>query len=246
VSASDDQFADAAKRAVGASDDDGDTYWQIVTGLQREGGPKMFRRAMALCAHADPRRRELGVDILAQLDHEAPRDERPSREATITFLADLMSTEPDPGVLRVCGSAFGHLGDHGNPESLVAHRVHPDERVREKVGVGIRASPTDDRALDALIELSRDPVARVREWPLFWFTDPEIAAVPRIRERLVDALDDPDLTGRAEATCGLAAVGQPGLAERIAEELRSAPDDADNYGRGRLRDARDLLDRPSV
>jgi hypothetical protein len=237
----DSAFRGLVSRALAAADDDGDTYWKIVTDLQRGGGQEMFRRASALCADVDTRRREFGVDVLAQLDYELPHDERPSREATITFLADLMATEPDPGVLRACGSAFGHLGDHGNPKSLIAHRGHPDERVREKVGVGIRASPTDDRSLDALLELSFDPVARVREWPLLWFTDPEIAAVPRVQARLIDALDDPDLTCRAEAMCGLAALDHPGLAEIIAAEIDLAPAGADNYGVGRLRDARDLL-----
>lgn len=75
-------------------------------------------------------------------------------------------------------------------------------------------------------------------------TDHFEGAVTRALAAADDDGGDPDLTCRAEAICGLAALGHPGLAAKIAVELGSAPEEADSYGLGRLRDARELLRGP--
>jgi HEAT repeat protein len=236
----DHRFEEPVRRALADAASEGDTYWKVVTDLQRTGGSAAFAMASTLCTSAIAAERELGVNILAQLDYEQPLGMRPHREATIGLLSRLLASDQDVGVLRACGSAFGHLGDHGNPEELLAHRDHLDDGVRERVGIGIRVTPVDQRAIDVALELSRDPVARVREWPLLKFSDPELATVPRIWRRLVEALGDVDLTCRAEAMCGLATGSYPGIVEVIAAELASATPGADSYAMGRLEMALDL------
>ncbi len=243
VDAENHRFDAPIGRALASAADDGDTYWEVVTDLQRTGGAEAFALVGRLCASEVAAERELGVDIVAQLDYELPLEERPYRVGAISLLSRLLATDQDIGVLRACGSAFGQLGDHGNPDELLAQRHHADESVREKVGFGIHVTPADNRAIDVLLELSRDPVARVREWPLLWFSDPELAAVPRIWRRLVEALDDEDLTCRAEAMCALATGSHPGLPGRIRAELDSAPADADRYAVGRLEHALELARR---
>jgi len=223
---------------------DGDAYWKIVTDLQKRGTEDIFRSAIQTLSDSNPWRRVFAVDVLAQFDwmRKPNAIDRPFRMEIIQALAQLLEKETDVDVLCSCGSAFGHLADHQNPPALLNLSRHPVERVREKVAIAIKPSVDQPESIEAALALSCDASARVREWPLLWFSDENLARHPPIQKRLIEALGDDDFTCRAEAMCGLAAVKWGNIRAIMQRELDSPRFEDDGYGRGRLEQELESLD----
>jgi HEAT repeat protein len=79
----------------------------------------------------------------------------------------------------------------------------------------------DPRAVDALIDLSHDQDAQVRDWATFALGEQIPLDTPVVREALADRLADPDDETRHEAIMGLALRGDRRVIPIIARELAS-------------------------
>ena len=128
-------------------------------------------------------------------------------------------------MLAAIGCAFGHLGEPYGDDWLLERRSHPDADVREAVAFAL-SGRGGDAALAALIELSGDPEAAVRDWATFALGTLAEQDSPALRDALAARLDDPDDDTRLEAIHGLALRGdhraQAPAREAIAHDAGDA------------------------
>jgi HEAT repeat protein len=128
-------------------------------------------------------------------------------DAVIGPLTTMAAAERDPAALALIGHALARLCDPRAVEPLLVLATHRDPDVRFAAAHGLGPSARVDAgrpaALAALIDLTRDPVAPIRDWATFGLaqtgdTGDDVTAA------LVERIDDPDLDTRAEAVMGLA------------------------------------------
>jgi HEAT repeat protein len=212
---------------------DSDERRNVVSRLQRRHDRSTFDAALALCRSEDPQRRVLGVEILAQLGYEQSDEDRPFREPTITLLLELAETEHTVSVLSAIGRAFGHLRAARAIDVLVCLGRHQSESVRSGAVEGLLGQD-DDRAVDALVALSSDVAAPVRDWATFGLGSLIDRDTAQVRDALMARLGDADPDTRGEALVGLAARGDHRAIEPLLAEL-------DEYEGTLLNEALELL-----
>ncbi|WP_433199838.1 HEAT repeat domain-containing protein [Dactylosporangium sp. CS-047395] len=140
----------------------------------------------------------------------------------------MIETERDPAVLAAIAVAFGHIGDERCVEPLVRLHPHPDADVRMGVVFGLLKRP-EPAALDALITLSADSDAGVRDWATFGLARQTTQDFPRLRAALAARLADEDPDARAEAIHGLSVRGDARALEPLLDALRSPEPISDSF-----------------
>jgi HEAT repeat protein len=202
-----------------APGDDGEKRWDLVRTLQDRGTAEVLHAAIALCESADSSERELGVDILAQ----GRAFQKTFGHRAVRALLELLENEPNPRVLHAIGMALGH---HQTPRSikpLIRLRKHSDSQVRYAVAFGLSNHHHDSDAIRALIELSADEVACVRDWATFALGSAVESDTPQIRDALAHRLTDEDDETRMEALLGLASRGDDRALAPLLDDLRTYP-----------------------
>ena len=178
---------------------DDDKAWERITLLHYRATREVFDAARALCRSACPIERKLGADILGQLgvpDRVFPRE-------SFAVLARMLPSESDEEALAAICTA---LGFQELPEAiplLVPLKGHPTFNVRWSVALAL-SGWEDPRAVAALIELSEDEDADIRDWATFGLGTQIDLDTPAIRDALAARLDDPDGPTCGEALLGLA------------------------------------------
>jgi HEAT repeat protein len=201
---------------------DEDIYWDNVWILQARGSNEELIAASQLCESHSPKARNLGVQILGQLG--IPERTLPQQCGDV--LLKLLSIETDSLVLASIGIAFGNLNDPRGVLPLVKWKNHPNPGVRMGVVLGV-TSQADQLAIDALIELSADEDADLRNWATFGLGSQIETNTPAIRDALFDRAilelgeDDPMSEIRGEALLGLAMRNDPRVISPLIEELQS-------------------------
>ena len=132
----------------------------------------------------------------------------------------MLEGETDPDVLQAIAVAFGHLRDPRCIDLLIPLKAYPDEDVRFGLVHGL-SGHDDRRAIETLIELSRDVDGDVRDWATFGLGTLISTDVPEIRKALWARVDDGDVDTRAEAIVGLARRKDPDIVAIVFEELRA-------------------------
>lgn len=195
-------------------DDDNDEVWDAISLLHRRGSEAIWHRAAAMTRSEHPLERRRGFDILAQLG--VPDRERP--EETLALIVDALEHEQDPAVLASAAVAVTHRSDERAAVALARHRGHPDARVRHGVVVGL-LTMTAPAAIEAIVELSRDSDADVRDWATFALGSQIDVDTPEVREALRNRTNDPDDETRCEALCGLARRRDASVVAQLSEEI---------------------------
>jgi hypothetical protein len=115
----------------------------------------------------------------------------------------MLEHEQSPEVLNSLCVALGHRRDRRAIPLLLRHNNHPDPGVRFGVVFGLLCHE-DNSAISALIELSRDVDADVRDWATFGLDEQIDADTYTIRDALYERVihDTGDIQG--EAMLGLA------------------------------------------
>jgi HEAT repeat protein len=163
----------------------------------------------------DPVVREVAVDVLAQVGGP----DAPDREQRATLLLDRLAVEDHPHVLAALATAFTHLDDPRAVAPLIDLAGHEHPLVRRGVVDGLFHVADDDRAVDALIALSADPIAEIRDWATFTLGHLGFRTAPRVLDALAARLDDEDDHTRAEALYALALRGDSRALDRLLELL---------------------------
>jgi len=201
---------------------DEDLAWDAICALQWRGTHEVLDRAARLCRSLCVVERRLGANMLGQLG----LPERTFPEECLDTLLGMLENERDHGVLYSVLVALSHLH---RPEAIgpaCRFRGHVDPDVRYGVVFALMGHE-DLQALEALIELTRDPEARVRDWATFALGSQVEADTPELRDVLAERLDDEDDDTRAEAFVGLARRGDrrvlPVLRHELASDSVQAP-----------------------
>ena len=183
-----------------------------VSALVLRGGRPVLDAARALAGDEDPVVRDLAAYLLGQLGGHPPQfgDEQAAA------LAALAERERDVGVLHAIACAYGQLGAPYGEDWLLAQAGDPRPRLREGVAfaLGGRAGAAP---LRALIALSADAAAGVRDWATFALGTLAPQDTPELRDALAARLDDADPDTRLEAIHGLVVRGD----ERGREPARA-------------------------
>jgi HEAT repeat protein len=198
------------------NESDEETAWNAVTVLHFRGTKQVLEKAEALCHSKSAVERRLGADILGQLG--VPRRTYP-REC-VSLLVAMLDQETNADVLQAIFVAFSHLGESDAIEPALKYQGYPDSEVRHGVVLALTGCQ-DERAIDALIELSHDQDALVRDWATFALGQQSTFDTPAIRTALADRLTDSDYETRCEAIMGLALRGDRRVIPFISKELTS-------------------------
>ncbi|WP_240911421.1 HEAT repeat domain-containing protein [Paludisphaera soli] len=191
--------------------------WDAVMALHEIGTREVLDRALSLCAGACPFERARGADVLGKLTLPEPSESGRRLRA----LLEMLEQETDAGALQAILAALGHQAWSAEAVSAAADRsAHPDPEVRDAV-VHALMGLSDPRAIESLIELSRDPEPHVRDWATFALGSQIDDDTPAIREALAARLADEDEETQAEAVVGLARRGDRRALPCIRDELTS-------------------------
>jgi HEAT repeat protein len=202
-------------RAV-ANAGDLDDRWEPIKALHDHDDPAAVRAAAERRLDSeDPVVREAAVDVLAQVGGA----DAPDRADRATLLLERLAIEEHPHVLAALATAFLHLKDERAIAPLVALVDHEHPLVRRGVVDGLSLHADDDRCVDALIALSADPIAEVRDWATFALGHLGHHTAPRVVEALAARLHDEDHHTSAEALYALALRADPRAAARLLELL---------------------------
>jgi len=151
---------------------------------------------------------------------------QPENVATaLPRLLELLHQANDPGVLVAVIRALGHAWDERACVATLTHATHPDPDVRLEVARAAPGGLDSDNAqavvAGALIRLSEDEVAEIRDWATFGLGSILDLDTPEIRSALGARLDDTDFDTRCEALVGLAERRDGRAFRRTVELLRS-------------------------
>jgi len=164
---------------------------RLISRLQRRSDAAAFLAAADAARAADLELRLVAVEVLGQLGYASGR---PYREETLPILLDELDQAEDPRLLQAAVTALAHLGDGRALTPVLRHAAHRDDGVRRAVAFTLpsiieQRAPAPE-AVEALIELSRDAEAQVRDWATFGLGEFLDADTPEIRAALTARLDD--------------------------------------------------------
>jgi HEAT repeat protein len=172
---------------------------QYVAALHFRPSQQVLRLAVDLCASANPRRRILGVDVLAQLGP----GQYPLRSRTVPVLLGLLESEKDPEVLEAVAIAFSHTKSSRSVAGLSRLAQSPTVALRRAAVTGLLTHNTP-LAIGTLIALTHDSDDHVRDWATFGLGSMIDSDDRKIRKALRLRLTDPNVDVRCEALVGLA------------------------------------------
>jgi HEAT repeat protein len=202
--------------SVVLNESDDDVAGDAVSVLHFRGTSDVLDRATKLCRSDLAAERRLGAVILGQLG--VP--ERAFPRECLSILLEMLNCEEDIDVLQAICIALGHLGQPEAVEAALRFRIHPDPSVRFGVIMALTGHE-DGRAIEGLIELSKDEDAHNRDWATFALGSQIDLDTPAIREALLQRLNDEDFDTRCEAIAGLAQRADRRVIPALARELTS-------------------------
>jgi HEAT repeat protein len=197
---------------------DADARWAQIAELHRRGTEDAFQTASTWCTSADALQRAIAADVLGQLGGSGAANK--FRDRSTPLLVALLR-DGDAGVLASAATAMGHLGLPCGPSPIVSLASHPSSGVRYGVAFALLGSE-DPAAISALVALSRDDDADVRDWATFGLGTQVDLDSGEIRDALAARLHDLDDDARAEAIYGLARRHDERARDLMLAELGSA------------------------
>jgi hypothetical protein len=194
--------------------------------LRSRADQPTFEAARQLAKSADGHERAVAAGILAEFGIP----ERTMPDQCVAALLEMLESETHPDALSSICSAFNYYDKTDNiVTAIVKFAKHMDDDVRHGVVIGLMFAP-QDKAIETLIELSRDPNEDVRDWATFAIgqiydtsEEPERFDTPTIREALFARVDDEHWETRHEALSGLALRRDTRAVNHIVKMLAEQP-----------------------
>jgi HEAT repeat protein len=187
-----------------SEDYESDAPWDAVRELQTLGSRQVFEEAAAWCKSREPMKRARGADILAQIGKSAEHPDNSFPDESFAVISGLLAHETEPLPLQSGICALGHIEDVRAVRLLLDYRAHPDPDVRFALATALGHFADDSLAIPALIELTADTDADVRDWATFGLGVLGKKDTPEIRDALLARLSDPCDDAGEEAMIGLA------------------------------------------
>lgn len=186
---------------------DGDEQWEcadVITELQRRGTVSVYEIAVGLLTDRNPAARMVACDVLGQLGWA---DGKPFGTQSLLHLLG-RTTEANRHVLGAAITALGHLGATNAVPAVLAHEICNDEQVRFSLACALpnmvhADAGEDDAGVQALMRLTTDESAEVRDWATFGLGTQLRVDGDAVRDCLRARLEDGDADTRCEALKGL-------------------------------------------
>ncbi|MEU1433187.1 hypothetical protein ABZ438_03750 [Streptomyces sp. NPDC005786] len=207
-------FDDLLGRALTDTDENHANWAQATIVLAQRSDAETWEAALALRSDPDPRRRLFAADLVRDfviVGQHADSEDCPWERRALDVLMPWVAEETDPAVLASVLSGLNFLDDPKAEEVGMAHRAHPDPRVRVQVPSTLfrtRYAFTHPEALGVLAALARDPDARVRGvvCELLYLFE---GRGPAVCDILAGFLYEDDQLVRVKAVYGLAEADDP-------------------------------------
>lgn len=203
--------------SVVLTEGDEDVVWDAVTALHWKGTADVFEAALQLCRSGCSVERKAGADVLGQLG--VPDRTFPDKCSRV--LLDMLKTEREAIVLHAALVALSHLAHGDFTRSVLRFCDHADCDVRHAAVLALTASGDDPKAVDALVRMTRDSDAHVRDWAVFGLGTILDVDTNAVCDALAERLADPDDDTRGEALVGLASRKDQRVVPALLTELRS-------------------------
>jgi hypothetical protein len=193
------------------------TYWENIQELRYRPSLEIFNASVKLIKSRIPKKRIIGINVLAQLGLPP----RPFFKESRKLFFDILIKEKDPKVLLPVLYAIGHNNEKLKSDVialLASFKDNADEGVREGL-VSALLSVDNKLAIDALIHLTTDKVSTIRDWATFGIGTQIDRNNKRIREALWLRVDDKDEVTKLEAIVGLAKRKDKRIKQKIQNEI---------------------------
>ena len=204
--------------ALGAYDEG--CRWDLIGGILDECPDDVQEEAAKLLAGQLDRERTLGADILGRLASLDPTNRADIEAALLTALAVEKAAASTASIV----AALGHVGDPNTLGVIFPLSLHPTAEVRLAVAFALATvspQPLEPEARMALIRLSQDCDAEVRDWATFGLGTLSDADGPDVRAALLARAEDANHEARAEALFGLAVRRDPRAVPHLIRALQS-------------------------
>lgn len=193
--------------------------------------PEVFDATAELCNSEDADERDLGVSLLRREPGRAFASDSKK------LLLEMLNKEDDEYVLESLIYATNDLmylkqiSDEERAPLLLSLASHDADIVRQAVAATL--SGVDSKVVEALINLSRDPVGKVRNWATFTlvqtvmavrtevYSEVEIENFPDLKDVFMNRINDENHDVHLEAMKGLALYKDPRVLEPLKKELQS-------------------------
>jgi hypothetical protein len=209
-------------------------YWRIVDSMAEMNFSDSFGVVQALCVSESAAHRRIGADLLAQLGPRAFEQHPSSAEDAVDELLELTSPEEDEDVLCSAIIAAGSLRRDSLRRAVLTNVHHTSTKVRIAVAIALPTlvnagvkhdgswidAEEDPTVVTALITLSRDSEAAVRDFATFALGSQIESTADNVREALAARLNDTDQPTAGEALVGLARRNDPRARAAVLEHLR--------------------------
>ncbi len=186
--------------------------WDLIFVLQHRL-KEIFPKIAAL-TKGDRSSRDVAATVLGQ---NSVKEKVLPREC-VRELAALLQAEQEQEIISFAISSLGHLCEYETLDLLLKYVAHPQEDVRFSVALALERFD-DDRAINALVELSKDTSSDVRDWATHGLA--KSVDTPLVRDALADRLKDADNDTRGEALVGLAIRLDPRVIEPLRAEFQA-------------------------
>jgi HEAT repeat protein len=201
-----------------------DRYWAIVDTVVHEPLDDVFAASQSLCSSDQASLRRLGAHLIAEMATRGLRRHAQMTEDAIDELLLLTSPDEDHDVLASAITASGRLGGRSLRRVVLGNVGHPAPQVRIAAAVALpdlTGGLDDPEVARALIVLTHDSHAVVRDFATYALAHETIADTSAVRDALLERLSDEDESTRGEALIGLARRRDPRTGQIVADALNS-------------------------
>jgi HEAT repeat protein len=133
----------------------------------------------------------------------------------------MLKTEREAIVLHAVLVALSHLAHGDSTPAVLCFCDHTDSDVRHAAVLALTANGDDPIAVDALVRMTLDSEAHVRDWAVFGLGTILDVDTSAVRDALAERLADPDDDTRGEALVGLARRKDQRVVSALLAELSS-------------------------
>lgn len=192
-------------------------YWTYISELRKRKSKDIFDQSIILIESEIAKERIIGIDILAQFGYPRLR-----KKLILKFFFKLLKNEKDEKVLKSLFYGIGHNNENLTNKQIdviCSFKNHKNTEVKYSLVFAL-LTKEEPKAIETLIELTRDQNPRIRDWATFGIgtqieTDNKI-----IRETLWKRCNDKDENTKFEAILGLAKRKEENIKEVLKNELQ--------------------------
>lgn len=194
------------------------TYWNNISELRSRPNKEVFQKAFTLLNSKSKKEKLIGIDVLAQLGFNP----RPFKKETLKRYFELLEEESENEILMSLLYGIGH-----NNEELTAKQITKLIQLKNHNNVDVRQGLVsallgieDKKAINTLIELTKDNVSSIRNWATFGIGSQVEISNQKIKTALWNRVNDKHQETKLEAIVGLSNRGEKEVKKIILRELK--------------------------